>query len=208
MTGPAGSSAVNLIPVRMGEMTVSRDTGDVISVVGLGSCVAIVLVAPLQRAVGLAHVVLPESSMTGGREAPAGKFADTAVPAMLKALKGYGVEAKDTYAILVGGSTMFGSTHSSKLAKVGDRNIEAARRELARAGIGIASDDVGGTIGRSVNVPVEDLEVHVRSGAGDWGVLPGSKRPLAVKVSDIPADLEQEPFPEDIWNSDPVQTTP
>lgn len=208
MSGPAGSSAVNLIPVRMGEMTVSRDPRDVISVVGLGSCVAVVLIAPEQGAMALAHVVLPESRMTGGREAPAGKFADTAVTTMLNSLKAYGVAASDTYAILVGGATMFGHTHSTKLANVGERNIAAARVELARNGIGIASEEVGGTIGRSVNAPVEDLEVHVRSGIGDWGVMPGSDRPIAVKVSELPADLEQEPFPEDIWNSSPVQTTP
>jgi chemotaxis protein CheD len=208
MNDAAASSAVNLIPVRMGELAVSRDRRDVLSVVGLGSCVAVLLVAPERRAIALAHVVLPEARMTGGREAPPGKFADTAVPAMLHALRPLRVKPADTYGVLVGGATMFGHTHSSKLAGVGDRNVEAAREQLARHGIGVASEDVGGTSGRSVHASVADLEIFVRSGAGEPVKLRGSDVPLAVKVSEGGADLEQEPFPDDIWTSDAVQPTP
>jgi chemotaxis protein CheD len=208
MSGAAASSAVNLIPVRMGEMAVSRDKRDVLSVVGLGSCVAVVLVAPERRAIALAHVVLPEARMTGGREAPPGKFADTAIPAMLYALRSLRVKPEDVYALLIGGATMFGHTHSSKLAGVGDRNIEAAREQLANHGIGIASEDVAGTGGRSVHASVADLEVFVRSGANEPFKLRGSKVPLSVKVSQVEADLSPEPFPDDVWSTDPVQPTP
>lgn len=208
MSDAAGSSAVNLIPVRMGELAVSNEARDVFSVIGLGSCVAIILIAPQLRAGALAHVVLPEASMTGGREAPAGKFADTAVPAMVKQLQALGVEPANTYAILVGGATMFGHTHSSKLAGVGDRNIEAARQELAQLGIGIASEDVGGTIGRSVHLSLANQEVLVRSGAGQPSIMPGSARPLRVKVPAVQADSDHEPFPEGVWSSDPVNPTP
>ncbi|MBJ7354504.1 MAG: chemotaxis protein CheD [Thermoleophilaceae bacterium] len=208
MSGTAASSAVNLIPVRMGEMAVSRDKRDVLSVVGLGSCVAVVLVAPEKRTVALAHVVLPEARMTGGREAPPGKFADTAIPAMLYAMRSLRVKPEDVYGVLVGGATMFGHTHSSKLAGVGDRNIEAARHQLAAHGIGIASEDVGGISGRSVHASVADLEVFVRSAAGEPVKLKGSAKPLAVKVSPSEADLSSEPFPDDIWNSGPVPNTP
>lgn len=207
MNGAAGSSAVNLIPVRMGELAVSNDEHDVLSVVGLGSCVAVVLVAPQKGAAALAHVVLPEARMTGGREAPPGKFADTAIPAMLYTLRSLRVKAEDVYAVLVGGATMFGHTHSSKLAGVGDRNVEAAREQLARNGIGIASEDVGGTSGRSVHVALDDLQVFVRSGANEPLKLPSSKVPLSVKVSGDAADLIGEPFPEDIWKTEPAPTT-
>lgn len=208
MNGAADPSAGNLIPVRMGEMAVSRDPGDVLSVVGLGSCVAVVLIAPLKNVIALSHVVLPEARMTGGREAPPGKFADTAVPAMLHGLRGMGVKPEDTYGMLIGGATMFGHTHSSKLAGVGDRNVEATRRQLTRHGIGIAAQDVGGISGRSVHAAVDGLEVQVRSGPSAPFRLAGSPVPLVVKVSDAEADLEQEPFPEGIWDSDAVQPTP
>ncbi len=207
MNGPADSSAVNLIPVRMGELAVSNDSSDVLSVVGLGSCVAVVLVAPQKRAAALAHVVLPEARMTGGREAPPGKFADTAVAAMLYGLRALRVKPEDLYAVLVGGSTMFGHSHSSKLAGVGDRNVEAVREQLTRNGIGVASEDVGGTSGRSVHLALDDLQVFVRSGAGEPVKLPSSPVPMQVKVSEIPSDLVEEPFPEDIWKTEPANTT-
>jgi len=208
MNGAAASSAVNLIPVRMGEMAVSRDKRDVLSVVGLGSCVAVLLVAPKKGAIALAHVVLPEARMTGGRDAPPGKFADTAIPAMLYAMRSLRVKPEDVYGMLAGGATMFGHSQSSKLAGVGNRNIQAAREQLTRHGIGISSEDVGGISGRSVHASVADLEVFVRSGAGEPVKLKGSKVPISVKVSELEADLSQEPFPDDIWNSDPVQNTP
>jgi chemotaxis receptor (MCP) glutamine deamidase CheD len=127
---------------------------------------------------------------------------------MLYALRSYRVKPEDVYAMLVGGATMFGHTHSSKLAGVGDRNIEAARDQLAKHGIGISSQDVAGTSGRSIHASVADLEVFVRSGAAEPFKLAGSKVPLKVKVSQLEADLDPEPFPDDIWNSDPVHPTP
>jgi chemotaxis protein CheD len=199
-----GASTANVIPVRMGEMAISRDGRDVLSVVGLGSCVAVVLIAPKKGAAALAHVVLPEARMTGGREAPAAKFADTAIPAMLAELRQINVKSEDLYAMLIGGATMFGHTHSSKLAGVGDRNVEAAREHLSRAGIGIESEEVGGTSGRSVHLAVAELGVYVRRGPEDPSLLAGRDTPLSVKVSAGGADLLSEPFPDDIWTSKPT----
>lgn len=201
MTAAAGSTAVNLIPVRMGEMAASRTKQDAFSVVGLGSCVAMILIAPERRAAALAHVVLPDMSMTGGREAPPGKFADTALPALLDAMRPMGVRTEDTYAVLVGGATMFGHTTTSKLAAVGERNVEAARFHLTERGIGIASEDVGGTVGRSVQVNVADLSVSVRSGVDEPVLMTTSDRPLRVDPATAAYDLRPEPFPEEVLRS-------
>jgi chemotaxis protein CheD len=205
MSSSAESSAVNLIPVRMGELVVSKSARDAFSVIGIGSCVAVILIAPERRAAALAHVVLPEARVTGGREAPPGKFADTAVDAMLKGLRPLRVKPEDTYAMLVGGATMFGHTHSSKLAGVGRRNVEAAKIELSKRGIGVASEEVGGTIGRSVHVSVAELAAYVRSGPGEPSRLAGSARPLRVKEIVVQPDLQQEPFPGGVFNSDTVK---
>lgn len=201
----AGSSAVNLIPVRMGEMAVSRSERDVLSVVGLGSCVAVILVAPQKGVAGLAHVVLPEARMTGGRDAPPAKFADTAVPALLTAMRGMRVKPDDVYAILVGGATMFGHGKQSKLSGVGNRNVVAARRYLALNGVGTASEDVGGASGRSVQVAIDGLNVFVRSGSAEPFEMLGSPTPLTVKVPLGEADLQPEPFPDDIWSAETSQ---
>lgn len=151
----------------MGELAVSKKADDILTVVGLGSCVALILVCAERRAAGLAHVVLPDSAMTGGREAPPGKFADTAVPALLRAMRGLRARPEEMYAVLVGGSAMFGLSPKSKLAGVGDRNVEACMHELELLGIPIAGIDTGGENGRSVQVYVGEGRVMSKSGNGE-----------------------------------------
>lgn len=202
MIGAAAQSAAQVIPVRMGDLVVSKAPHDILTVVGLGSCIAVVMIAPLKRAAALAHVVLPEVKMTGGREAPAGKFADSAIPAMLAELRKLRVKPEDLYAVLVGGATMFGHSKGSKLAGVGDRNAAASREMLAKSGIGISDEDVGGCNGRSIQVFVGEGRVVSKSGMEDAHELKGSKKPMQVKVSAILSDSDPEPFPADIWNID------
>jgi chemotaxis protein CheD len=148
----------------MGEMVASRTADDVLTVVGLGSCVALVLCCPERGAAALAHVVLPDSDMTRGREAPPAKFANTAVPALVSALRRYRVKPDQLTAYLVGGSSMFGLSPKSKLAGVGDRNVEAVKRELKLLGIPVAGEDVGGEHGRSIQVNVGECRVMSKSG--------------------------------------------
>lgn len=148
----------------MGDIVVSRSEKDVLAVVGLGSCIGVALVCPERSVAGLAHVVLPDSAMTRGREAPAGKFADTAIIAMVSEFRKYRVGPEQLVAILVGGSAMFGLSPRSKLAGVGDRNVEAVRSELAVFGIPVVGEDVGGIHGRSVQVFVGESRVLARSG--------------------------------------------
>jgi chemotaxis protein CheD len=161
--------------------------------------VAIILVAPKKGVAALAHVVLPELRMTGGREAPPAKFADTAVPELLKELRLLRVKPEDLFAVLVGGATMFGHAKGSKLAGVGDRNVEAARESLAKVGIGVAAEDTGGKNGRSVQVLVGERRVVSKSGTEIANELKLPDNPLTVKVSAIKTDSEPEPFPDDIW---------
>lgn len=205
MTDAAAESAAQVTPVRMGELVVSKSRDEILTVVGLGSCVAVVLIAPQKGAAGLAHVVLPELRMTGGREAPVGKFADSAIPAMLEEMRKRAVKPHDLYAVLVGGATMFGHSPGSKLAGVGDRNAEAARAVLAQHGIGIASEDLGGTNGRSVQVFVGSGKVVSKSGVEPPTELQGSETPITVKISPVTSDAEPEPFPEDIWHANAAQ---
>lgn len=164
MNFPAGHSAARVIPVRMGEMAVSKSPDDVFSIVGLGSCVALVLIARARRAVAMAHIVLPGSEMAPGREAPPAKFADTAVPAMLRDLRLIGVALEELEAVVIGGAMMFGQKPGSRLSGVGDRNVEAVLEVLERHNIPVVGEDVGGESGRSVQVAVADCRVLAKSG--------------------------------------------
>jgi chemotaxis protein CheD len=200
MNFPAGANAGRVIPVRMGEMAVSKTHDDALSIVGLGSCVALVLLARSHGAAAMAHIVLPDSQMAGGRDVPPAKFADTAVPEMIRQLRLLRVELDDLNAVVVGGATMFGTRPGSKLAGVGDRNIEAVMEELDRHGIPVIGMDVGGENGRSIQVAVGIGRVLTKSGleepleVGGTPVKAGTRVPRRTNVRPAP-----EPFPDDVW---------
>ena len=78
-----------------------------LATIGLGSCVAIVLHDACAGVGAMAHVLLPNEALSRERDTP-GKFASTAVPAMLTRMRELG--ARDGIgARLVGGASMFGS---------------------------------------------------------------------------------------------------
>ena len=77
------ATAASSVAVGLGELFVERQ-GELVAY-SLGSCVAICLFDPLTRVAGMAHVVLPRAPEKGPGDTP-GKYADTAVPALLQAL--------------------------------------------------------------------------------------------------------------------------
>lgn len=166
-----------LLAVRMGEYAVSDDPQATLAVIGLGSCVALAILSPEQQLAGLAHVVLPDSSMALGRHTPPGKFADTAVPALLDGLREKGAKTFLMRAVLVGGSAMFGSRSRSQITAVGERNIDALAEALGAEGIRLMAADVGGLQGRSVQVEVGPGRVITRVATGQPEELyPGEHR--------------------------------
>lgn len=128
----------------------------------LGSCVAVVLYDRAAKVGGLAHVVLPDSR---GRGDEPGKYADTAVPALvadLGRLRGRPGPSR-LLATLVGGARMF--KHNSA-ADIGGQNAEAAGRVLERLGIRVVARDLGGETGRHVTLDLDTGAVRVRVPGG------------------------------------------
>jgi chemotaxis protein CheD len=135
---------------RMAEIAVSGHEADVLIAVGLGSCIGIAVLDRASLAAGLAHVVLPESR--AGAATP-GKFADTAVPELVRQMTGLGASAPHLHAVLVGGAQMFSAGASGSL-DIGRRNEEAVKAALAAAGIPITTALTGGSAGRTMRVHV------------------------------------------------------
>ncbi|HEX7121772.1 MAG TPA: chemotaxis protein CheD [Gemmatimonadaceae bacterium] len=145
--------------VGIGEFGVAAGRGTLMTA-GLGSCVAVALYAPDVRVAALAHVLLPSSQMGRASERPA-KFADVAVPLLVRELQRHGATGP-IIAKIAGGARMFGSLLSSGV-NMGERNVEAVRRALAAANVTIAAEDVGGEYGRSVSVDVATFQVCITS---------------------------------------------
>jgi chemotaxis protein CheD len=156
-----------VVNVRMAEMSMVRDSHSLKTI--LGSCVGVILHDPVKRISGLAHVMLPRSSR---KDTSVGKYADTAIPALLAMMTGNGSRASSLKAYLIGGAKMFPMA-AGGIGSIGDQNVSAARKVLADAAVPIVYEDTGGTRGRTVifnnesgEVSVHTLSPAVPAGAG------------------------------------------
>ncbi len=146
--------------VRVADYAVA--TGDdVISTIGLGSCVAIVIYDRQTRVGGMAHVLLPSEGLSRDKDNRA-KFPGTAVPLLLEEMRKLGARGPFT-AKIAGGASMFGALIPAGGINMGERNVVSSRQALSEAGIPLAAQDVGGDYGRSVYFHLDDGRVLVRS---------------------------------------------
>jgi len=129
--------------VGMGQIALGHGASHLTAV--LGSCVAVTMHAPRQEIGVLAHVILAQSS---GRNSPPGKFADTAIPEMLRMIEEAGAPRDEIVARLAGGANIFGRTGP---LQIGNANIEVITRLLQEAGVPVKAEDVGGNKGRRVS---------------------------------------------------------
>ena len=116
----------------------------------LGSCIGIILEDSRTQAIGMAHIMLPR--IEGFSDKSPGKYADTAIPALLKILRVTPQEAlKRLRAKIAGGANMFPKVSVPDAAVlIGNQNITAVREVLGQLKIPIVSEDLGGTRGRQL----------------------------------------------------------
>jgi chemotaxis protein CheD len=148
--------------VRIGELSASRTPGSVLAAIGLGSCIGLVLIDAGRGAVGLAHIMLPDSR---GQEAGSARFADVAVPALVRQLTAIGARTSHLQAVLVGGAQLFAAAGGSTL-EIGARNEEAVCAALEQSRIPVVASATGGRVGRTVWVSVDELTVTAREASG------------------------------------------
>jgi chemotaxis protein CheD len=149
--------------VRMGELAVSREPGEVLVSIGLGSCIGLALVDRARSLAGLAHVMLPESDGSPQQASP-WKFADLAVPALLERVVALGTTAGRLEAVVVGGARMFSFGGSS--LDIGSRNEEATLVELAKRRISVVAKATSGNKGRTIRVHVDGGRVVYKEAGG------------------------------------------
>jgi chemotaxis protein CheD len=162
MSGAMGAigSTASEIRVKVADWAVAQGA-HTIATIGLGSCVAIVLHDAAAGVGALAHVLLPDASLSRDQENKA-KFPDTAVPLLVGEMRRLGSRGA-LQAKLVGGASMFGQLLPAGGINMGERNVQSTRRALQAAGIPIVAEDVGGDYGRSVYLDVRTGRVLVRS---------------------------------------------
>jgi chemotaxis protein CheD len=151
----------DILKVGIAELKVAKPPKKLASA-GLGSCVGVCLYDPVAKVAGLAHVMLPDSKQAKSTDNKA-KFADTAVGALLAEMSKLGAEKKRIIAKIAGGAQMFALGSAPDFMRIGDRNVEAAKKALGKEGIPLVAADVGGNYGRSIEFCPATGKLYIRT---------------------------------------------
>ncbi len=135
---------------------------DSITTLGLGSCVGIAIRDTKTKIGGLAHVMLPDSTQIRNNSNIA-KFADTGIEELVKIMVAAGAKRPSMVAKIAGGAQMFAFQNNSDLVRVGERNVEAAKKKLKELKIPILAEDTGSTYGRTVEFYPETGDFLIKS---------------------------------------------
>lgn len=136
------------LKIGMADLKVSK-APDLLTTLGLGSCVGVTLYDKTTKAVGMVHVMLPSSKEIKNNENKA-KFADTGVQALFDEMIKLGCKKLNLVAKIAGGSQMFNFNSGGDKLKVGERNAQAVKEKLKQLGIPLKAEDTGGNFGRTI----------------------------------------------------------
>lgn len=140
-----------IVKVGMADMNVASG-GAVLKTTGLGSCVGVTLHDPLLKVAGMAHIMLPSSDIAREGQLNVAKYADTAIPELIRRLVAMGASPGRMIAKMAGGAQMFTIPGGSDSLRIGPRNVESAKQALESAGVPLAAEDTGSNYGRTVEL--------------------------------------------------------
>lgn len=136
------------LTVGIADMKILQWDGELITY-ALGSCIGICLYDPPIKLGALIHIMLPINMEPGRKNTM--KYADTGIKETLSQLAGKGARKDRLVAKIAGGAKMFEIAGNSNLGNIGQRNIECVRMNLRKEGIRIISENVGGSVARTLS---------------------------------------------------------
>ncbi len=153
------------IDVGIGDYTVSKGD-DEIKTYALGSCVALVVWDHALRCGGMIHIALPEGQINPEKaQTKPGYFADTGLPLLFAELRKLGADRRTCWVKLIGGSAIL---DENKTFDIGRRNALAVKKYLWKIGLALTSEEIGGTISRTVALAVPSGTLTISSGNETW----------------------------------------
>ncbi len=132
----------------MGEYAI-RSAPARLAIFGLGSCVALFVWESERRIAAMGHILLP-APLPDQPRGPAGKYAVTAIAAIVGGIQELGGRRERLVAKVAGGAHMFAATSTPDRETLGERNLRAVLEGLRREGIEVAGMDIGGSYGRTL----------------------------------------------------------
>ena len=150
-----------VIKVGMADLNVCK-APDVITTLGLGSCIGLVFYDPVSKVGGMVHYMLPDSTKVRNNSNIA-KFADTGIDELLRRVIAAGANKGRLIAKIAGGARMFEVSGLSDVGNIGAINAEAAKAKLKQHGIRLVAEDTGLNYGRTVELHCDTGEFYIKS---------------------------------------------
>jgi chemotaxis protein CheD len=152
----------NTVNVSLGELKISNNTNEILACYGLGSCIGISVFDPVCKTGALAHIVLPHNNNGIVDTAPA-KYANTAIPHMIKELEKRGI-CKDRLIVkIAGGAKILSCIPAGSMLDIGEKNVVAVLEALSQYKITVHSQDVRGNIGRTLFLHIKDGKTIIKT---------------------------------------------
>ncbi len=114
-----------IIKVGMADLKICKSP-DGVTTLGLGSCVGVAIRDPITKIGGLAHVMLPDSSVIRNNS-NIYKFADTGITELVRLMEEAGAKRSRMVAKIAGGAQMFAFQNNNDMVRVGERNVAASK---------------------------------------------------------------------------------
>ncbi|MEW4369260.1 chemotaxis protein CheD [Paenibacillus kandeliae] len=152
----------HVVKVGMADLNVVKTAG-VIRTTGLGSCVGLTLYDKNIQLVGMAHVMLPSSDIAREGQVNIAKYADTALPELVKRMLGLGASKTRLVAKMAGGAQMFSFSSGGDHMRIGPRNVEACKLFLKEQHIPLLAEDTGANYGRTIEMDCTTGLLSIRS---------------------------------------------
>jgi chemotaxis protein CheD len=158
-----------VIKVGMADLKVAKSP-DILTTLGLGSCIGLTLYDPVAKVGGMVHYMLPDSTKLKNNNNIA-KFGDTGIRELLKLVLANGANQRRLVAKIAGGACMFEVSGLSAVGNVGARNTEVAKQMLKELNIPLIAEDTGLNYGRTVELNCENGEYTIKAVGKDIRVI-------------------------------------
>lgn len=149
------------IMVGMADLNIGRGP-DILTTVGLGSCIGLTLYDPITKVGGMVHYMLPDSKAVTNNTNIA-KFADSGVQELLKRVTMAGANRSRLVAKIAGGAKMFAVNQTTNVGSVGERNTAAAKQLLRQLNIKLIAEDTGLNYGRTVELHCDTGDFYIKA---------------------------------------------
>lgn len=155
---------------RMGEVVFTSPDQIELKALGLGSCIGLCMFDPHIKVGCLAHIVLPQAKSADTAEVV--KYADTAVPYVIKEMLSRGALQYRMRVVIAGGAQLFtfADGSESKL-DVGRRNADTVKQMLSQSRLKLMAEDIGGNQGRTMTLSATTGLVTVKQNGHDLKTL-------------------------------------